>query len=68
MISFLIKVLTDSFSLTLLVQEEDEVPDDETVNQMIARSEEEFDHFMVCLPLMYSEGSLCIEIKSILDF
>uniref|UniRef100_A0A674D1S0 SWI/SNF related BAF chromatin remodeling complex subunit ATPase 4 n=1 Tax=Salmo trutta TaxID=8032 RepID=A0A674D1S0_SALTR len=26
--------------------EEDEVPDDETVNQMIARSEEEFDHFM----------------------
>lgn len=29
------------------VQEEDEVPDDETVNQMIARSEEEFDQFMV---------------------
>ncbi|XP_034386499.1 transcription activator BRG1 isoform X4 [Cyclopterus lumpus] len=28
------------------VQEEDEVPDDETVNQMIARSEEEFDQFM----------------------
>lgn len=28
-------------------QEEDEVPDDETVNQMIARSEEEFDQFMV---------------------
>ncbi|XP_031419672.1 transcription activator BRG1 isoform X2 [Clupea harengus] len=28
------------------VQEEDEVPDDETLNQMIARSEEEFDHFM----------------------
>uniref|UniRef100_A0A674D4R0 SWI/SNF related BAF chromatin remodeling complex subunit ATPase 4 n=1 Tax=Salmo trutta TaxID=8032 RepID=A0A674D4R0_SALTR len=27
-------------------EEEDEVPDDETVNQMIARSEEEFDHFM----------------------
>uniref|UniRef100_A0AAZ3NX45 SWI/SNF related, matrix associated, actin dependent regulator of chromatin, subfamily a, member 4 n=1 Tax=Oncorhynchus tshawytscha TaxID=74940 RepID=A0AAZ3NX45_ONCTS len=27
-------------------KEEDEVPDDETVNQMIARSEEEFDHFM----------------------
>ncbi|KAL0993055.1 hypothetical protein UPYG_G00102670 [Umbra pygmaea] len=26
--------------------EEDEVPDDETVNQMIARSEEEFDQFM----------------------
>lgn len=29
------------------IQEEDEVPDDETVNQMIARSEEEFDQFMV---------------------
>lgn len=28
------------------IQEEDEVPDDETVNQMIARSEEEFDQFM----------------------
>ncbi|XP_073809536.1 transcription activator BRG1 isoform X6 [Danio rerio] len=27
-------------------QEEDEVPDDETVNQMIARSEDEFDQFM----------------------
>ncbi|TNN83612.1 Transcription activator BRG1 [Liparis tanakae] len=30
----------------LRCQEEDEVPDDETVNQMIARSEEEFDQFM----------------------
>lgn len=29
------------------MQEEDEVPDDETVNQMIARHEEEFDLFMV---------------------
>lgn len=29
------------------MQEEDEVPDDETVNQMIARSEEEFEQFMV---------------------
>ncbi|XP_043938271.1 transcription activator BRG1-like [Protopterus annectens] len=28
------------------VKEEDEVPDDETVNQMIARNEEEFDLFM----------------------
>ncbi|KAG5278840.1 hypothetical protein AALO_G00103300 [Alosa alosa] len=27
-------------------KEEDEVPDDETLNQMIARSEDEFDHFM----------------------
>ena len=36
-----------------IVQEEDEVPDDETVNQMIARSEEEFDHFMVSpVPLL----------------
>lgn len=31
----------------LPLQEEDEVPDDETVNQMIARSEEEFEQFMV---------------------
>ncbi|KAG7231388.1 hypothetical protein INR49_011986 [Caranx melampygus] len=30
----------------LRMNEEDEVPDDETVNQMIARSEEEFDQFM----------------------
>ncbi|XP_034386484.1 transcription activator BRG1 isoform X2 [Cyclopterus lumpus] len=30
----------------LRINEEDEVPDDETVNQMIARSEEEFDQFM----------------------
>ena len=33
------------------IQEEDEVPDDETVNQMIARSEEEFDQFMVSVVL-----------------
>ena len=33
--------------LLSLSQEEDEVPDDETVNQMIARSEEEFEQFMV---------------------
>lgn len=30
----------------LILQEEDEVPDDETVNQMIARHEEEFELFM----------------------
>lgn len=36
-----------SIGVCLTAQEEDEVPDDETVNQMIARSEEEFDHFMV---------------------
>ncbi len=35
---------------SLISQEEDEVPDDETVNQMIARSEEEFDQFMVSSP------------------
>lgn len=29
------------------LQEEDEVPDDETLNQMIARHEEEFELFMV---------------------
>lgn len=33
--------------VSAVIQEEDEVPDDETVNQMIARSEEEFDQFMV---------------------
>ncbi|XP_010791079.1 transcription activator BRG1-like isoform X2 [Notothenia coriiceps] len=32
--------------LRVNVCEEDEVPDDETVNQMIARSEDEFDQFM----------------------
>lgn len=34
-------------SLCSWPQEEDEVPDDETLNQMIARREEEFDLFMV---------------------
>ena len=29
------------------LQEEDEVPDDETLNQMIARNEDEFELFMV---------------------
>lgn len=38
-------------------QEEDEVPDDETVNQMIARSEEEFEQFMVCLVRFLSSRS-----------
>lgn len=38
-------------------QEEDEVPDDETVNQMIARSEEEFEQFMVCLVHFLSSRS-----------
>ncbi|XP_038834678.1 transcription activator BRG1 isoform X1 [Salvelinus namaycush] len=39
-------VLCLSIDVCFTAQEEDEVPDDETVNQMIARSEEEFDHFM----------------------
>ena len=30
-----------------LFQEESEVPDDETVNQMLARSEEEFELYQV---------------------
>ena len=42
--------LVSCHSLRLIcLQEEDEVPDDETVNQMIARSEEEFEQFMVSL-------------------
>ncbi|XP_053182688.1 transcription activator BRG1-like [Scomber japonicus] len=36
--------------------EEDEVPDDETVNQMIARSEEEFDQFMYMESLHFSQA------------
>lgn len=42
-------------------QEEDEVPDDETLNQMIARREEEFDLFMVILQkiLETAAASLC---------
>lgn len=46
-----------------MFQEEDEVPDDETVNQMIARSEEEFDQFMVSLAafllMLRSEKPAC---------
>ena len=33
--------------LLILSQEESEVPDDETVNQMIARTEEEFEIYQV---------------------
>ncbi len=44
------KVNIHSLLSSLISQEEDEVPDDETVNQMIARSEDEFDHFMVSSP------------------
>ena len=42
-------LLCDGVLLTALLhalwQDEDEVPDDETINQMLARTEEEFDHF-----------------------
>lgn len=41
-----------------ILQEEDEVPDDETVNQMIARHEEEFDLFMVRMLLVCPTGQL----------
>lgn len=58
--SSVVNVATLSSCLPLFLEEEDEVPDDETVNQMIARSEEEFDHFMVRLILMYSKASHCM--------
>ncbi|VDK59525.1 unnamed protein product [Gongylonema pulchrum] len=38
--------------------DEDEVPDDETINQMIARSEEEFDLFQVHCLLFFVNLSL----------
>lgn len=57
---------------SLFSQEEDEVPDDETVNQMIARSEEEFDHFMVrsatCFPLTFVNLTLFVLFFSTLLF
>lgn len=34
-------------NINLYLQEESEVPDDETINQMIARTEEEFELFQV---------------------
>lgn len=43
-------------NVCICIQEEDEVPDDETVNQMIARSEEEFDQFMVGVVLKASRS------------
>ena len=36
-----------------LFQEESEVPDDETVNQMLARSEEEFELYQVFTQINY---------------
>jgi len=34
-------------NVLMKLQEEDEIPDDETLNQMIARNEGEFELFMV---------------------
>lgn len=42
-----------------LFQDEDEVPDDETLNQMIARNEDEFDLFMVRNSFTFTEMSFC---------
>lgn len=44
-----VSILKACSIILFLTQEEDEVPDDETLNQMIARREEEFDLFMVML-------------------
>ena len=44
---------TGDFSAENEDDDEDEVPDDETINQMIARSEEEFDTFQVCVPFYF---------------
>lgn len=35
------------FNCFVVIQEEDEVPDDETINQMLARSEDEFEVYQV---------------------
>lgn len=53
------------------IQEEDEVPDDETVNQMIARSEEEFDQFMVSnfkIPQSLLESQAADVVQPLWDF
>lgn len=47
------KLVSDTI-IHLCDQEEDEVPDDETLNQMIARREEEFDLFMVRMIWSYA--------------
>lgn len=44
----------------LQFQEEDEVPDDETLNQMIARNEDEFELYMV---LKKKSDIACLSIK-----
>ena len=52
------------------VQEEEEVPDDETVNQMIARSEEEFDHFMVsvCGCVSLHPSRVCVRVVTACEY
>ena len=37
----------DAFLCRCIVQDEDEVPDDETINQMLARTEVEYEKFQV---------------------
>lgn len=54
-------LMTTACWIVLHFQEEDEVPDDETLNQMIARREEEFDLFMVmCKPELRLPTLLCV--------
>lgn len=45
--NFALTALIIDLLMFLQFQEEDEVPDDETLNQMIARNEEEFELYMV---------------------
>ena len=40
----------DGFLYRCTVQDEDEVPDDETINQMLARTEVEYEKFQVGFP------------------
>lgn len=58
-------MLLNSFknSYVCFLQEEDEVPDDETINQMLARSEDEFNIYQVCksAPFLSLELFSCME-------
>ena len=47
--------------VSLSPQEEDEVPDDETINQMLAREEEEFEFYQVFVDCYFVQAF--IEIK-----
>ena len=44
------QIKTSKKNCVYIKQEESEVPDDETINQMIARTEEEFELFQVGAP------------------